>query len=67
MWGNINFDFVASSARGCLGGVLSIWDPLYFAKSRVICTDNLVIVHGKWVYSDTPCTMINVYAPATDC
>lgn len=53
VWGNINFDFATSSTRGFSGGILSIWDPLYFAKIRVLRTDNHVIVHGKWVSTNT--------------
>ena len=30
MWGNCNFDFASSSARGSSGGILSVWDPNVF-------------------------------------
>lgn len=38
VWGNQNFDFACSSARGRSGGIISIWDPSYFIKNRTSCT-----------------------------
>ncbi|CAH1426155.1 unnamed protein product [Lactuca virosa] len=63
MWGNCNFDFAFSSARGRSGGILSIWDPNIFKKFSIVCTNNVVIVRGIWVPFNMECCMVNVYAP----
>ncbi|XP_071688325.1 uncharacterized protein [Rutidosis leptorrhynchoides] len=35
-WGNQNFDFALSLARGFLGGIVSIWDPKVFKLSNSV-------------------------------
>ncbi|KAL4569231.1 hypothetical protein LXL04_024866 [Taraxacum kok-saghyz] len=62
MWGNNNFDFACSTAR-LYSGILSVWDNTMFVREAILCTDNAVIVEGRWVRKNIRCTMINVYAP----
>ncbi|GKB38693.1 RNA-directed DNA polymerase, eukaryota, reverse transcriptase zinc-binding domain protein [Tanacetum coccineum] len=48
MWGNFMFDYACSMARGRSGGLVTLWDPNIFAKKRLLCSDNYIIVEGKW-------------------
>ncbi|GJZ63126.1 RNA-directed DNA polymerase, eukaryota, reverse transcriptase zinc-binding domain protein [Tanacetum coccineum] len=61
MWGNFNFDYVCSMARGMSGGLVTIWDPNVFAKKRIWCGNNYIIVEGKWKNSLEDYIIINVY------
>ena len=66
MWGNFSFEFVVASARGLSGGILSMWDPSAFKKTKIISMENALIVEGEWVFKKMKCYMINVYAPQQD-
>ncbi|GKD36093.1 RNA-directed DNA polymerase, eukaryota, reverse transcriptase zinc-binding domain protein [Tanacetum coccineum] len=46
MWGNYQFDFACSTARGHSGGIVSLWDTAVFVKSNIHCGVNYVIVEG---------------------
>nr|GFC44835.1 RNA-directed DNA polymerase, eukaryota, reverse transcriptase zinc-binding domain protein [Tanacetum cinerariifolium] len=46
LWGNINFDYAYSMARGRSGGLIFIWDPNFFSKEAIWCDDNFIIVKG---------------------
>ncbi|GJZ83083.1 RNA-directed DNA polymerase, eukaryota, reverse transcriptase zinc-binding domain protein [Tanacetum coccineum] len=63
MWGNFNFDYACSMARGRSGGIITMWDPNVFTKNRIWCNDNYVIVEGKWKNSVEDYFLINVYGP----
>ncbi|XP_071735549.1 uncharacterized protein [Rutidosis leptorrhynchoides] len=63
LWGNFNFKVAASCARGRSGGILTICDPNSFNCSRVISFNNMQIVEGRFCERDSPCFLINVYAP----
>ncbi|GJV95117.1 putative RNA-directed DNA polymerase, eukaryota, reverse transcriptase zinc-binding domain protein [Tanacetum coccineum] len=63
IWGNSQFDFATSSARGLSGGIISIWNNLVFSKSNIMCNDNYVVVDGFWIPGDVNIRWINVYAP----
>ncbi|XP_071739093.1 uncharacterized protein [Rutidosis leptorrhynchoides] len=62
-WGNDNFDFAISLARGFSGGIISIWEPSMFIRNEIWCDVNFVIVKGTWVWENIMVFMINVYAP----
>ena len=62
LWGNGNFDFACSTARGASGGILSVWDPSIFHKQTMFCTEHMVVVEGTWVVKNLKCCIINVYA-----
>ncbi|XP_071687761.1 uncharacterized protein [Rutidosis leptorrhynchoides] len=62
-WGNHNFDFALSLARGYSGGIISLWDPNVFIRSDIWCDDNFVIVKGTWLQVNLDVFMVNVYAP----
>ncbi|XP_071694564.1 uncharacterized protein [Rutidosis leptorrhynchoides] len=64
-WGNYAFDFACSLSRGRSGGILSVWDPNYFVKERILCDDNFVIVKGKWVNVNDSVYMLNIYGLQT--
>ena len=63
MWGNFQFDFACSSARGHSGGIISMWDTGIFVKSSIQCGENYVVVDGKMLGVNQRCVVINVYAP----
>ncbi|PWA56566.1 Ribonuclease H domain [Artemisia annua] len=46
MWGNFNFDYACSMARGRSGGLISMWDPNMFSKDIIWCDDYFIIVKG---------------------
>ena len=46
LWGNFNFEFAVSSAKGLSGGLISIWDPAAFIKHRIVCSESVIIVEG---------------------
>ncbi|GJU08211.1 RNA-directed DNA polymerase, eukaryota [Tanacetum coccineum] len=48
VWGNSRFDFACSLARGLSGGILCVWDPTMFVKSRIVSHDHFVAVEGNW-------------------
>nr|GEX36818.1 RNA-directed DNA polymerase, eukaryota, reverse transcriptase zinc-binding domain protein [Tanacetum cinerariifolium] len=45
MWGNFNFDYGCSMARGRSGGLVTMWDPNVFVKKRM-CHPGKVILFG---------------------
>nr|GEU39672.1 RNA-directed DNA polymerase, eukaryota, reverse transcriptase zinc-binding domain protein [Tanacetum cinerariifolium] len=63
LWGNMNFDYACSMARGRSGGLISIWDPNFFSKEAIWCDDNFVIFKGHWNNEVRDCFMINIYGP----
>ncbi|GJX45734.1 RNA-directed DNA polymerase, eukaryota, reverse transcriptase zinc-binding domain protein [Tanacetum coccineum] len=63
MWGNINFDYACSKARGRSGGLISMWDPNMFSKDTIWCDDHFIIVKGHWNNAVGDCFMINIYGP----
>ncbi|GJU67635.1 hypothetical protein Tco_1253894 [Tanacetum coccineum] len=63
MWGNYNFDFACSMARGRSGGLISMWDPNSFIKDDIWCDDAFIIVKGHWRNTVGDCYMINIYGP----
>ncbi|GJZ20063.1 RNA-directed DNA polymerase, eukaryota, reverse transcriptase zinc-binding domain protein [Tanacetum coccineum] len=63
MWGNINFDYAYSKARGRSGGLISMWDPNMFSKDTIWCDDHFIIVKGHWNNAVGDCFMINIYGP----
>ncbi|GJZ28986.1 RNA-directed DNA polymerase, eukaryota, reverse transcriptase zinc-binding domain protein [Tanacetum coccineum] len=63
MWGNYNFNFAYSMARGRSGGLISMWDPNSFIKDDIWCDDAFIIVKGHWRNTVSDCYMINIYGP----
>ncbi|PWA66146.1 RNA-directed DNA polymerase, eukaryota [Artemisia annua] len=63
MWGNFQFDFACSSARGHSGGIVSMWDTGIFVKSSIQCGEHYVVVDGKLLGVNQRCVVINIYAP----
>ncbi|XP_071698925.1 uncharacterized protein [Rutidosis leptorrhynchoides] len=63
MWGNPNFDYAVSLARGRSGGLISIWDPSIFRKLQIWCDDWFIIVKGKWTNIEDDMYLVNIYSP----
>ncbi|GJS37254.1 RNA-directed DNA polymerase, eukaryota, partial [Tanacetum coccineum] len=62
-WGNLAFDFVHSAAVGNSGGILCVWDQIFFVKENIIVSDSLVILYGNWRPTGQKYLLIAVYAP----
>lgn len=55
---------VNSSGRS--GGLISIWDAIYFEKTEVICKNRFyLIIIGKWIDIVGNTIFANVYGPHT--
>ncbi|GJX27561.1 RNA-directed DNA polymerase, eukaryota [Tanacetum coccineum] len=63
VWGNSRFDFACSLARGLSGGILCVWDPTMFVKSRIVSHDHFVAVEGNWCNGNVRVMIITMYAP----
>ncbi|XP_071699245.1 uncharacterized protein [Rutidosis leptorrhynchoides] len=63
MWGNYQFDFACSLARGRSGGLLSVWDRNSFRKEQIWCHHSYIIVKGFWKKYTEPYFMVNIYGP----
>ncbi|GJS26592.1 putative RNA-directed DNA polymerase, eukaryota, reverse transcriptase zinc-binding domain protein [Tanacetum coccineum] len=63
MWGNFNFDYACSMARGRSGGLISMSDPNTFSKEEIWRDDSFIIVKGRWKNSMDIYFIINVYGP----
>nr|GEX01483.1 hypothetical protein [Tanacetum cinerariifolium] len=50
-------------ARGMSGGLVTMWDPNVFAKKRIWCGDNYIIVEGQRKNSLEDYFIINVCGP----
>lgn len=62
MWGNGDVDFACSNAIGASGGLVSIWNPLFFKADDTIIHRHFILIQGK-VNNDFSCTIVNVCAP----
>lgn len=49
LWGNFNFEFASSVSHGRSSGIVSLWDPSVFVKTKLCSNENLIIVQGRWV------------------
>ncbi|GJT12683.1 RNA-directed DNA polymerase, eukaryota [Tanacetum coccineum] len=63
LWGNYQFEHLASDAIGNSGGILCTWDPNVFRKDHHIISDNFVALYGTWIPSKSNLLIISVYAP----
>nr|XP_043619855.1 uncharacterized protein LOC122591669 [Erigeron canadensis] len=66
LWGNqrFQFEFSPSTGReGRSGGITSIWDPFFFSLSNLIKTTHYLITSGLINGVDSPCNILNLYAP----
>lgn len=63
IWGDFNFDYAVTNARGRSGGILSVWDKNLFSKKEALCGEGFVDFMGVWSPTNAPCCIINIYAP----
>ena len=63
LWGNSNYDFVASDSLGNSGGMLCIWEASTFVKKGATISDNFIAIYGTWLPSNTKILLVVVYAP----
>ncbi|GLT26695.1 hypothetical protein SLA2020_017410 [Shorea laevis] len=57
------FDWVAKSSSGALGGLLCIWDRWHFVKREEFTGDGFVGISGEWGVKKQQCFLIYVYGP----
>ncbi|GJY96717.1 ribonuclease H-like domain-containing protein [Tanacetum coccineum] len=57
------FDYACSMASGRSSGLVTLWEPNVFAKKRIWCSKNYIIIEGKWKNSADDYYIINVYGP----
>ncbi|GKC12616.1 hypothetical protein Tco_1009398 [Tanacetum coccineum] len=63
LWGNSNFDFVASDSLGNSGGILCIWEASIFKKDGATISDNFIAIYGTWLPRNVKILLVAVYAP----
>nr|GEV45743.1 RNA-directed DNA polymerase, eukaryota [Tanacetum cinerariifolium] len=63
MWGNSNFQFVASDSVRNLGGILCVWEETIFKKENVSMSDNFISIYGTWLPTSTKILIVAIYAP----
>ncbi|GJY13547.1 RNA-directed DNA polymerase, eukaryota [Tanacetum coccineum] len=65
LWGNSNFDFVASDSLGNSGGILCIWEASIFKKDGATISDNFIAIYGTWLPRNVKIAFGAVYAHST--
>nr|GEV41168.1 RNA-directed DNA polymerase, eukaryota [Tanacetum cinerariifolium] len=63
IWGNSNFQFVASDSVGNSGGILCVWEQSVFKKDGVSVSDNFIALYGTWLPNNTKILIVVIYAP----
>ncbi|GJU90435.1 RNA-directed DNA polymerase, eukaryota, partial [Tanacetum coccineum] len=63
MWGNSNYQFVASDSVGNSGGILCVWEESIFKKENVSMSDNFIAIYGTWLPTNTRILIVAIYAP----
>ena len=62
-WGNKEYEMEFVNPTGRSGGIISIWDPQIFTKTKVTSSRNYIVITGKWKGVNSLITVVNVYAP----
>ena len=63
IWGNLDFSYACSPARGQSGGIWVIWNPALIQKTRVVVHDWYIVLEAIWVLTGQSVSFISVYAP----
>ncbi|GJZ37002.1 RNA-directed DNA polymerase, eukaryota [Tanacetum coccineum] len=63
LWGNSNYQFVASDSIGNSGGILCIWEASIFKKDFATRSDNFIALYGTWLSNNAKVLIVVVYAP----
>ena len=63
LWGGLGLEFEKVDSVGNSGGLLSMWDPKFLRKDRVLKGDNFLCVSGLLSDGLMRLNMVNVYAP----
>ncbi|GJW94067.1 RNA-directed DNA polymerase, eukaryota [Tanacetum coccineum] len=63
MWGNSNFQYIASDSVGNSGGLLCVWEKSIFKKSGASVSDNFIALYGTWLPTSTKILIVVIYAP----
>ncbi|GKC02424.1 RNA-directed DNA polymerase, eukaryota, partial [Tanacetum coccineum] len=63
IWGNSNYQFVASDSVGNSGGILCVWEESIFKKDDVTVSDNFIALYGTWLPTNSKVLIVVIYAP----
>ncbi|GJY70046.1 RNA-directed DNA polymerase, eukaryota [Tanacetum coccineum] len=66
IWGNSNYQFVASDSVGNSGGILCVWESSIFKKDNATISDNFIALYGTWLPSNTKVMFVAIYAPQSN-
>nr|GEX27414.1 RNA-directed DNA polymerase, eukaryota [Tanacetum cinerariifolium] len=63
LWGNSNYQFIASDSVGNSGGILCIWEESIFKRDCVSISDNFIAIYGTWLPNNSKLLIVVIYAP----
>nr|GEY81570.1 RNA-directed DNA polymerase, eukaryota [Tanacetum cinerariifolium] len=63
IWGNSNYQFVASDSVGNSGGILCVWEDSIFKKDNVSVFDNFIALYGTWIPTIAKVLIVVIYDP----
>ncbi|GJW83390.1 RNA-directed DNA polymerase, eukaryota, partial [Tanacetum coccineum] len=63
IWGNSNYQFVASDPVGNSGGILCVWEDSIFKKDNVLVSDNFIALYGTWIPTNAKVLIVVIYTP----
>ncbi|GKB96821.1 RNA-directed DNA polymerase, eukaryota, partial [Tanacetum coccineum] len=63
LWGNSNFQFVASGSVSNSGGILCVWEESVFIKDDASISDNFIALYGTWLPTNSKILIVVIYAP----
>ena len=62
-WGGRGYECESVDSEGNSGGLLSMWDPKFLFKDKVVKDPNFLLVSGILVDGNIRLNIMNVYAP----
>nr|GEV54877.1 zinc finger CCCH domain-containing protein 34-like [Tanacetum cinerariifolium] len=63
LWGNSNYQFVASDLVGNSGGILCVWEESIFKRDYVSISNNFIAMYGTWLPNNSKLLIVVIYAP----
>ncbi|GJZ47148.1 RNA-directed DNA polymerase, eukaryota [Tanacetum coccineum] len=63
LWGNSNYQFIASDSVGSSGGILCVWEANVFRKDYATVSDNFLAIYGTWLPNNSKILLVVIYAP----
>ncbi|GKE09655.1 receptor-like protein kinase FERONIA [Tanacetum coccineum] len=63
LWGNSNYQFIASDSVGSSGGILCVWEANVFRKDYATVSDNFLAIYETWLPNNSKILLVVIYAP----